>query len=396
MAGKDSQSKPTAGSGELLGKQAGAGRTGSPGRSKGVKPSTLRTLTALVMVAFVCIGLAMHTGTGTPSMFGISSVAALCPLGAIEAAIASRTIIPAGFIGLAFVVVAVLLVGRAFCSWGCPMTLLRKLFGIKSPHERRASRARKKAKDAAGEQVADMPGAAAGSAASVAAAASGPAAGASAPGKLAALVGAGKPDDAPDPERGGAGDSRMWVLGGAVVTTAAFGFPVFCLICPVGLTFATIICLWRAIQFGEATWSLVVFPAILIIEVVVLRRWCHTLCPLGALIGLIARGNKTLRATLDAEACLESHGKTCGKCVEVCPEGIDLHEGALTTRPSECLKCGECRFACPMQAISFPFLPKKAAGITGGTDNGARNGSAIGAANDNDCDMTTSKGEAHD
>ncbi len=393
MARKDSESKLAAGPDGCAGKRAGTGRF------KGVKPSTLRTLTALVMVALVCVGLAVHTGTGTPSMFGISSVAALCPLGAIEAAIASRTVVPAGFIGLAFVVVAVLLVGRAFCSWGCPMMLLRKLFGIKSPHERRVLQARKKAKRAVGATAADMQDAAEGRAdvaGSVDAEAATSAADAPVSGKLAALAPAGKPDDAPDPERDGVGDSRMWVLGGAVVTTAAFGFPVFCLICPVGLTFATIICLWRAIQFGEATWSLVVFPAILIIEVVVLRRWCHTLCPLGALIGLIARGNKTLRATLDADACLESHGKTCGKCVEVCPEGIDLHEGALTTRPSECLKCGECKFACPMQAISFPFLPKKATGIAGGTDNGARNGSAIGAANDNDCEMTTSKGEAHD
>ena len=119
---------------------------------------------------------------------------------------------------------------------------------------------------------------------------------------------------------------RACGLGGAVLTTAAFGFPVFCLVCPVGLTFATIICLWRAIQFGEASLSLVVFPAILIIEAVVLRRWCHTLCPLGALMGLIARGNRTFRAMLNEDACLQgSRGIACGKCAEACPEGIDLH-----------------------------------------------------------------------
>lgn len=35
-------------------------------------------------------------------------------------------------------------------------------------------------------------------------------------------------------------DSRHAVLGGALLTTAVFGFPVFCLVCPVGLTFAAV------------------------------------------------------------------------------------------------------------------------------------------------------------
>lgn len=318
------------------------GRSESSGKGAGgMLPRTERRLCALCLVALACVGLAFHTGTGTPSMLGISSVAAICPLGAVEAAIASRTIVPAGVIGLIIAVAVVLLVGRAFCSWGCPMVLLRALFGLKTPHERRERAAAK--------------------------AQAGKAAGVSANGGAVAEEPARKglarrrsvPDDAPDAERGGAGDSRMWVLGGAVLTTAAFGFPVFCLVCPVGLTFATIICLWRAIQFGEASLSLVVFPAILIIEAVVLRRWCHTLCPLGALMGLIARGNRTFRATLNEDACLQgSRGIACGKCAEACPEGIDLHAGAPTTRLSECVKCGECKYVCPVQAITFPFFPK--------------------------------------
>ena len=48
----------------------------------------------------------------------------------------------------------------------------------------------------------------------------------------------------------------------------------------------------------------------------------------------------------------------CGKCAEACPEGIDLHAGAPTTRLSECVKCGECKHVCPVQAITFPFFPK--------------------------------------
>ncbi|MFR0869160.1 MAG: 4Fe-4S binding protein, partial [Adlercreutzia sp.] len=104
-------------------------------------------------------------------------------VGAVEAAIASRTIVPPLLIGLVIVAVLVALAGRAFCAWGCPVPLLRRVFGIK---ERKA--------------------------------------------------------DKPTPaERDGANDSRNWVLGATVLTTAAFGFPVFCLICPVGLSVATFI-----------------------------------------------------------------------------------------------------------------------------------------------------------
>ena len=46
----------------------------------------LRTLSVLAVIALVCLGLALHTGTGTPSAWGIYDIAAICPLGAAEAA----------------------------------------------------------------------------------------------------------------------------------------------------------------------------------------------------------------------------------------------------------------------------------------------------------------------
>ena len=203
-------------------------------------------------------------------------------------------------IGLVIVAVLVALAGRAFCAWGCPVPLLRRVFGIK---ERKA--------------------------------------------------------DKPTPaERDGANDSRNWVLGATVLTTAAFGFPVFCLICPVGLSVATFIALWRLLQFSEATLSLVVFPVILVAEIVLLRKWCHRFCPLGALLGLMARLNRTFRPTVAAESCLHCSGASCSRCADVCPEGIDLHHPEASVSLAECTKCGECRDACPAHAISFPLLAR--------------------------------------
>ena len=166
--------------------------------------------------------------------------------------------------------------------------------------------------------------------------------------------------DVPAAQRGGAADSRNWVLGGALLSTAVFGFPVFCLICPVGLTFATLIAVWRLFQFNEVALSLLVFPAMLALEVLVLRKWCSRFCPLGALLSLASRLNRTFRPVSNEATCLRSSkGEHCHQCADVCPEGIDLHDASASAPMNECTKCRACADACPMHAISFPFLPKR-------------------------------------
>ena len=225
----------------------------------------LRTLSVLAVIALVCLGLALHTGTGTPSAWGIYDIAAICPLGAAEAALASKTVVPPMLIALAIGIALVVLFGRAFCAWGCPIPLLRRIFGLKEPKRKR------RASDAL---------------------------------------------DVPAAQRGGAADSRNWVLGGALLSTAVFGFPVFCLICPVGLTFATLIAVWRLFQFNEVALSLLVFPAMLALEVLVLRKWCSRFCPLGALLSLVSRLNKTFRPVRNASPAISA--PTCVPRASTC------------------------------------------------------------------------------
>lgn len=300
-----------------------------------MKMSTARTIAACGVLGLVGVGLALHTGTGTPSAWGLPDVAALCPLGAVEAAIASKTVVPPLLLGLGIALLITVLVGRAFCAWACPVPLIQRVFG-----RRRAS---------GGVSGADEADGAAGELAS-----------ASAPRRAdpaAAL-------DVAPADRGSVGDSRNWVLGATVLTTAAFGFPVFCLVCPVGLSIATFIGLWRLLQFNETTLSLVVFPLILVVEVLVLRKWCHRFCPLGALLSLASRLNRTFRPSVDAGACVACNGASgCGRCAEVCPEGIDLHHPEASAPLNECTKCGECGQACPVHAITFPLLPRRARGL---------------------------------
>lgn len=146
----------------------------------------------------------------------------------------------------------------------------------------------------------------------------------------------------------------------AVASAAIFGFPVFCLICPVGLTFATVLLIMRLFAFGDVTWAVVVVPLVLLIEAVFLRKWCGKFCPLGALISLVSGANRTLRPHVDDASCLfTSKGVRCFACSKACPEHLDVRRPQLSEEAlGNCTKCRECADACPAKAISFPVLPK--------------------------------------
>lgn len=280
---------------------------------KPVKFASWRTLSISFFILLALVGLAFHTGTGTLSAFGYSTISAICPLGSIETLIASKTFIPAVFISLAVFLVISILFGRIFCAWMCPVPLFRKWF----PKTEKAQ----KISTQAMEEV---------------------------PAKESIVASAKKID------------TSYFVLGGALGSTFLFGFPVFCLICPVGLTFAVIVGVWRLIQFNEPTWSLMVFPAVLALELIFFRFTCRKFCPLGALISLMSRANLFFKPAIDTTSCLKaSKGSDCSICKDACHEEIDLHEPLTPQALSRCTKCKDCSDACPMQAISFSFFKSK-------------------------------------
>ena len=161
-------------------------------------------------------------------------------------------------------------------------------------------------------------------------------------------------------------DSRHGILAAALGSSLVFGFPVFCLVCPIGLTFATVLLVMRLFAFGDATWTVVAFPAIIALEILLLPKWCQRFCPLGALLSLFSGLNRTFRPQVDAEKCLrEGRGKACNLCEQACPEGINLHDVAAgETTLNDCSKCRACADVCPERAITFPLLPKKQAQAT--------------------------------
>lgn len=290
------------------------------GRRRTLKSSTVRGLAAVAVFVVVGIGLALPTGTGTPSSMGWSSVAALCPLGAIESALGSWAFVPRALIVLAVIVLIVVLVGKAFCAWACPVPHIQNLFKTRK-QKRRELDARREA---------------------------------------AAYSFSNWDEDRAVEHPRVPLDSRHAVLGGALLSTAIFGFPVFCLVCPIGLTFATFILLWRLVQFNELTGGLLVFPAIVILEVVVLRKWCGSICPLGALLSLISTLNRRFRPKVDAHACLrDAEDIDCQACATACPEHIDPYADLGERSMTECVKCRSCADACPVHAITLPFRKQR-------------------------------------
>lgn len=292
--------------------------------------SKARALAFAAFVTFVVAGLAFRIGAGTPSAFGIDAIAAVCPLGALETMAGARDVMLHPLLLLIAVVAIVVLVGKAFCSWLCPVPWLQRLV---RPKPSRKPAARPSAGNAPCDSLrvgpCDSPCGAA----------------RACPSYALAPVG-GKRD-------GFRLDTRHATLLGALGATAVFGFPVFCLVCPAGLAFATLIGLWHLFQFNETSWGLVLFPAILAIEVLVLRKWCVSICPISALVSLIANANRTLRPRVDRAACLREHGVDCRVCVDACPEQVDPH----SARIPECSKCGACADACPAQAIRMKLRP---------------------------------------
>ncbi len=323
---------------------------------KSSKPTVTQVRTAVLIVAFVgiAVGLAFHIGWGTLSSMGIGAIAAICPLGALETFVASKTLIPRMVIALIAVVVIAILVGRMFCSWICPVPPLSKFFRPSKKDKAGEKNAEKTAENGASGTVA-APLTAEEQATLKAATVHHHEEGCSSEkghhcGACGSLSPVGGKRD------GRKIDSRHWVLGGSLVSAAIFGFPVFCLICPIGLVFATAIAVVRAVGYQEPTWSLLIFPAILIVELVVLRKWCHKFCPMGALLSLLNWGNNKIRPKVNEEVCLRSaKGTDCQVCVNVCPEGLDPHSKHIP----ECTKCGLCVDACPSKAISLLGRSKK-------------------------------------
>ena len=133
------------------------------------------------------------------------------------------------------------------------------------------------------------------------------------------------------------------------------GRPTFCeYICPAGTLEAGLPLLavhpeFRQVLGGLFAWKSLILVLVIIGSMLNYRFFCKSLCPLGAIYGLLNRIS-LYRLQLRREACV-----ACGKCRSVCHMGVDP---ARNPGAAECIRCGECVAACPEQALSLGFSIK--------------------------------------
>ena len=159
---------------------------------------------------------------------------------------------------------------------------------------------------------------------------------------------------------------KYGVLAGAVGGSATLGFQAFCTICPIGS-----ICRSYGPLGVVRGAELAIFPAIATLEIGERRSWCRYLCPVGAVLALVAKFG-LIKIVIGAQQCKKF---SCMQCAEVCPMGIidgdALREGISPQVPmSECILCLRCVDQCPYSAAKIRFRWQKAA--PGDTVYGAR------------------------
>lgn len=278
----------------------------------------IRKAVRFLIVAVLLIALFAGWQTGTLCSVGYDAIAYICPLGALETIFGSWAFVPRVLICLAVVVIVALVFGKAFCSWVCPVAPLSDLLRGKKAREKDECE-RTQAAHRVLERWSDTNAAQA---------------------------------EKHEPFRSRV-DGRHVVLAGSLASAAVCGFPVFCLVCPIGLTFASAIALYRLIGFNEPAIEVLVFPALLVLELTVLRKWCHRFCPVGALLSLLSRGNRTFKPHVDASMCARHAGSSCAACAQACPEHIDPCADLGDRSLAECTRCGACVNTCPAKALSF-------------------------------------------
>jgi ferredoxin-type protein NapH len=284
-------------------------QSGDKRRRVVMKFGQVRVVTASLAILVVVSGVIGELNYSGICTLGVGQILATCPLGFLERALAARELLPQWPYAL-LAVVLVILLGRVFCGWLCPGGLLRRLLG----GDKGSVRAREAAPKAA-----------------------------------ATTTEAGK------------GVWRSYssysFLGGALIASFLFRFPVFCLFCPVGVFFGLLAALSRAVSPGSLGLELIIFPVMLGIELWMLKKhWCRSICPIGALLSIIGSLNRFLVPVFHKEKCLTSKGLKCGACERACPEGIELETIGRVLAPNSCTKCLACYEKCPKGAIEIAVV----------------------------------------
>lgn len=236
------------------------------------------------------------------------------PLAGAEAMTASRTIHWPLILSIAAPLVLTVLLGRVFCSWVCPAGLLFEVCHLL----RRVLR------------LAEIP-----------------------PGEVKFSY-----------------HNKYIFLVVGLVIALVLGAPFFSRIYPPAVTGR----LLHGLVYPETpiTGSIVILLVIVVFEVVVSPRWwCRTMCPGGALYGVVG-SMRIARVRLDAKRCTG-----CRDCKPACPLGLYPVRDSVGI---ECDNCGRCLPSCPDDALLYsvrlPASRRKARRLKAGTSRSTAHSAA--------------------
>jgi ferredoxin-type protein NapH len=165
------------------------------------------------------------------------------------------------------------------------------------------------------------------------------------------------------------------VLVSALVGSAVLRFPVFCSICPIGISTRGMFHLKSLTSItGKMMPILVELWAIPVIAVLASLRekryWCRKTCPVGATLNLAGSVSPLFKPTVKTEKCVmkgcpetceDYHMDYCAvcrqidkkRCEKVCPQDINLlDKGSL----ANCTKCLECWIECEYNAVEIKLF----------------------------------------
>lgn len=313
-------------------------------------------IAAAVLIAIFALTFA-HVPIGT--------LCALCPVGFVEIALAGGSIPFDLLPGVLIVLGVVFLLGRVFCSWICPTSLLRNVFGGRAPRGLTGKTgvcpgcASSDSHDGSGDaaDIGDADGAPISDSCNGCSANPDDACPVRSDEAGNASIGSTEGTCAGNPNDARTRNNLLTqgiVLAVLLIVSFLVHFPVFCLFCPIGLVFGTMFALSRMFVTWQPGWELIVFPAMLVIELFLLKRWCSAICPLGFFFGVMSKARSKIgflpNVKVNDGKCLHNEG--CEVCAVTCPENICA--ATSDSRDLEdCTLCLDCKEHCPARAISI-------------------------------------------
>ncbi len=293
----------------------------SPGRPKLAR---IRCISQIVFLALFIFLLAMtevpRFARGAPAdiriPYPIRMFLEIDPLTALAGALASGALYR-GLLWSLAVIVPTLFLGRAFCGWVCPLGTLNHFFSWLRSERKRGQR----------------------------------------------LI---------DSNRYKKWQSLKYYVLIAVLAAALAGSAIGGLLDPIALLFRSIgmgvlpalnyasrgALAFKQAYFREGALYVAILAAILLANQRVTRFWCRALCPLGGLLGWLARGS-ILNLRKDPAACDQ-----CNRCLTGCQGGDDPIPGA-PWRKAECHLCFNCVAECPTAGIAFEFTARPSEAVSG-------------------------------